>query len=106
MRNRSFTLIELILVVATILAIAGVAIIRFGPMAEKARSAEAYSALAQIVTAENIYKLENDSYTDIGNLDIDLPVSQNFTFSVLVTTDAGYAKAEKKEMPPEIIICV
>ncbi|PIP18710.1 MAG: hypothetical protein COX41_06785 [Candidatus Omnitrophica bacterium CG23_combo_of_CG06-09_8_20_14_all_41_10] len=92
-----FTLIELIIVVVIIGILAGLALIKYGPVTEKARSAEAYSALANIVGAENAYKLENDVYTaTLINLDIDIPVSQNFTFSVPNTTGSGYAKATKK----------
>ncbi len=90
-----FTLVELIIVVVIIGIIAGVALIKYGPVTEKARSAEAYSALANIVSAENAYKLEKNVYTaTLTDLDIDPPVSNNFDFSV--NTGSGYATAAKK----------
>ena len=92
-----FTLVELTIVVVIIGILAGLALSKYGPVTEKARSAEAYSKLANIVSAENAYKLENDVYTaTIADLDIDTPVSQNFTFSVPDATASGYAKATKQ----------
>ena len=93
-----FTLIELIIVVVIIGILAGLALIKYGPVTEKARSAEAYSKLANIVSAENAYKLENNVYTaTIANLDIDILVSNNFTFSVpSINNSSGYAKATKQ----------
>jgi prepilin-type N-terminal cleavage/methylation domain-containing protein len=90
-----FTLIELIITVTIIALLASIVVVKYGPISEKARSAEAYSILAQIVSAENTYQLESstNSYSgDLSLLDIDLPTSQNFTFTV--DTGAGYAKAD------------
>jgi prepilin-type N-terminal cleavage/methylation domain-containing protein len=96
--SSAFTLIELTLVVVLVLILASLALVKFGPVSEKARSAEAYSALAQIASAENVYELENNTYitcTDCASvLDVDLPSSENFDFSVPAAIT--YAKATKK----------
>ncbi len=94
MSKKSFTIIELILVVAVVLALAAVAIVRYTNTLERARSAEAYSVLADIASAQSAYYVEFDAYaTSWGALDrFDAaPVSQNFTFDVNVTS--GYVTA-------------
>jgi type IV pilus assembly protein PilE len=94
-----WTLIELILIVLIVIILSSVALVKYGPISEKAYSAEAYSVLAQIASAENVYKLENTSYTsNMDNLDIDDPndTSQNFTYTVPVTGAGAYALATPK----------
>lgn len=102
MQKKAFTLIELTLVVVIIGIIASVAIIKYGPVIEKAYSAEAYSVLSQIASAENVYKLESStsSYVSCANtaacntaLDLDL-VSENFDLQV--NTSNKYAKADNR----------
>ncbi len=98
MHKKGFTLIELTLVVIIMGIIASVAVIKYGPVTEKARSAEAYSVLARIASAENVYRLEYSSYTaNIDNLDIDNPSSSDFNFEVTSTDlSSGYASAKGK----------
>ena len=95
-KDKAFTLIELIITITIISILAVIALVRYSSISEKARSAEAYSALAQIVSAENVYQLENNGYTAIANLDIEDPTnsSQNFTFDVTsIDSNSGYASA-------------
>lgn len=97
--HKAFTLIELLLVVTLIGIIGAIALVRYANVTEGARSAEAYSVLAQIVSAENVHQLENNSYvtctsaTCANVLNIDLPTSDNFDFSV---PDTAYAQATHK----------
>jgi len=96
MRNFAFTLIELILVVVIVVILASVAIVRFGPVAERARSAEAYSVLSNIASAQSAYYVEKDAYTTVwSQLDLfdSAPLSDNFTFSL---NAANYGKAACK----------
>lgn len=96
-----FTLIELVIVVIIIGILASVAIVLYsGKPVEKARSAEAYSVLSEIVHAEKVYFIENSAYTtNFSNLDTftAAPGSDNFTFSIpSADTSAGYAQAARK----------
>jgi len=94
MRNESFTLIELILVTVLICILGVVALIRYGAITEKAYSAEAYSVLGRIASAENVYKMEYGTYTaSLTDLDIDDPVSPNFTYSI--HSSAAFARASR-----------
>lgn len=100
-KRLGFSLLELIIVIVIIGIIVSIALAQYNNVVEKARSAEAYFMLAQIVAAENRYYLENNnSYTaTLTNLDIfqSNPASSNFTFSI-GSTDAssGYAEAARR----------
>ncbi len=94
-----FTLIELIIVIAIIAILAYIALTRYGPLAEQARSAEAYSVLYDIVNGEKAYGWEHNG-TLTGTLtDLDIydtaPTSTNFNFG-FVTTSPAYAYANRK----------
>lgn len=89
---RAFTLVELIIIVVIIGILSTLAIVKYKDVTEKAYSAEAFSMLGQIASAENVYKVENNAYTNaLGSLDLDSTTSTNFTYSV--DTGVGYAKA-------------
>ena len=96
-KNAGFTLIELLIVIVLIGILAGIAMIRYGPTQESAKSAEAFSILSEIASAENRYYLENSAYTstisDLDSFSAD-PVSTHFTFSV--DTGNKYSKAAAK----------
>lgn len=95
-----FTLIELIIVAVILTVLASVALVRYSNVMEKARSAEAYSVLSDIVSAENGYFVENNAYTStITQLDRyeAVPQSSNFDFEVSSTdANSGYASAKGK----------
>ncbi|MDD5568369.1 MAG: prepilin-type N-terminal cleavage/methylation domain-containing protein [Candidatus Omnitrophica bacterium] len=94
-RNNAFTLIELLIVIVIIGILAGVGLLRYGPVIENARSAEAYTVLAGIAAAEQSYYTENDTYA-LSFSDLDwydsTPASDNFTYSL----ESSYAKAAPK----------
>lgn len=94
---RAFTLIELIIVVTLIGILASIALIKYGPVMENARSAEAYSVLSQIVAAEKAYYLEKNNYTttwaDLDRFDAE-PVSEDFNF-IITTATSGYVEANR-----------
>jgi prepilin-type N-terminal cleavage/methylation domain-containing protein len=97
--SQAFTIVELLIVVTIIASLAYIAIIRYGPVAEQARAAEAWSTLAQIVTSENAFRVENNVYTsnwaDLDRFDA-APLSDNFNFSVPnIDVNAGYAQAAR-----------
>jgi len=96
----AFTLIELMIAVVIIGILATLAVAKYGPVSEKAYSAEAYSVLAQIASAENSYIAEFNVYTsDITRLDIGSStttgtnLSTNFNYTVNVSS--GYARADR-----------
>ena len=99
----AFTLIELMIAVVIIGILATLAVAKYGPVSEKAYSAEAYSVLAQIVSAENSYRVEFNVYTsDITRLDIGSStttgtnLSTNFNYTVPSTNvSSGYAMANR-----------
>jgi len=102
-RNSAFTLIEVLFVITMIGILAAIAIIRYGPMAENARAAEAWTVLSQIKDSENVYRLENNVYTTFPNL-LDrfdaAPVSTNFTFTIpSANLNSGYAQAARVPAP-------
>lgn len=99
-----FTLLELLFVIALIGIIASIAVIRYGPVLESGRRAEAYAVLSEIVTAEKRYYLDSDPsiYTaTITNLDSfttdpNLIPGRNFDYSVPSTdVSSGYAQAAR-----------
>jgi prepilin-type N-terminal cleavage/methylation domain-containing protein len=99
-QENAFTLAELLIVIVTIGILAAIAMIKYGGVQESARSAEAYSVLAEIVSAENRYFIDgNNTYTTtITSLDCfdTAPVSDNFTFSIpSANASSGYAQAAR-----------
>ena len=96
-RISGFTLVEVLIVVALIGILAAIALVRYGSAQENAKSAEAFSVLSEIASAENRYAMEHSgSFTStISNLDSFTadPASSHFTFSV--DTGNKYAKATK-----------
>ncbi len=98
MYPKAFTLLELLMVIVIIGIIATIGVVIYSNMPEKARSAEAYSVLAEIVAAEKRYFLEQNCYTtNISNLDSfdAVPVSNNFNFTIPLATSSGYARAAR-----------
>jgi type IV pilus assembly protein PilA len=61
-REKGFTLIELMIVVAIVGILAAIAIPNFIGMQKKAKTTEAKSNLGQIWTLQEAYRAENDTY--------------------------------------------
>lgn len=78
-----FTIMELMVVIVLIGVLAAVALPNFGRMMEKSKSAEGVEILQSVLTAQKLYKFENDAYvndqtpTALDLLDLDL-VPQHF----------------------------
>lgn len=62
-KNRAFTLIELMIVVAIIAFLATMAVPNLLKFSAKAKRAEAYAQLRSLYTAEKLYFAEKGSYT-------------------------------------------
>lgn len=93
------TLVELLIVVVVIGVLAAIGIVQYGQVMENARSAEAYSVLADVVAAEKAYFVDNDAYTaTFSNLHsyTTAPTSSNFTYSIpSIDSSTGYAQAAR-----------
>ena len=95
-RDNAFTLIELLIVIVIIGILASASLLRYGPVIENARSAEAYTVLAEIAAAESSYYVDNNAYTftwsDLDRYD-SAPASENFTYTL---DPSYYGKATPK----------
>ncbi|MFA4989505.1 MAG: prepilin-type N-terminal cleavage/methylation domain-containing protein [Candidatus Omnitrophota bacterium] len=109
-RRAAFTLIELMVVVAIVVILARIALVQYYGALEKARSAEAYSVLADIASAETGYYTEYDAYTTTwSNLDRynSAPPSSNFNFATALSNVAsGYVQAIATTGTVDYYMCV
>lgn len=82
-KEKGFTLIELMIVVAIIGILAAIAIPNFLRYQAKAKQSEAKGQLGSIFTSQITYKSEKDSYaTGIGDLDWSTSGSPRYGYSL------------------------
>ncbi len=72
-RNRGFTLLELIVVVIIIGVLATLGFTQYTRLVERGRTAEAKMILGQIRTAQEAYNQEYGEYGDIANISVEAP---------------------------------
>lgn len=94
-------MIELIVAMVIVAVLAAIGLAKYGTVIEKARSAEAYAVLSEIVAAEQRYRLEYDTFTSSINLldsfSSDTLSSSNFDYDIKDDdNESGYAQATKK----------
>lgn len=111
MKDRAFTLIELIIVIVIIGILTSLAVPNYIKKAEQARDQEAKTVLKLIAAAEKIYYLKHNDYymTDPNNpsvaelnsnLNIDLPINNaNWTYLVFKVMGALCAQATRNNPP-------
>ncbi|MDD5155263.1 MAG: prepilin-type N-terminal cleavage/methylation domain-containing protein [Candidatus Omnitrophica bacterium] len=74
--KRSFTLLELIVVIVILGILATLGFTQYTKVVERGRTAEAKAILGQLRTAQMAYKLTYGDYTDaIANLAVNVPTS-------------------------------
>lgn len=93
LRGRGFTLIELMIVVAIVAVIAGVALPAYFDSVRKSRRADAITALNQIAQAQERWRANNTTYTTVltnAGLDVAAPSSGYYTLAVTGNTGTAY----------------
>ncbi len=102
--KQGFTLIELLVVVLIIGILSSVALPQYTKAVEKARASEAIQLLGDLATAEQIYQMGMNAYTDdLTMLDLELPslcgtskaVTKNFEIEVIAHNPSLTAVARR-----------
>ena len=91
-----FTLIELLVVVLIFGILAAVALPQYQLAVEKSRATEAINALSVLRKAEEVYFMENGTYTALENLDIQVPEGKYFTYTKQDNGVFAFRKADGK----------
>lgn len=91
-RQRGFTLIELMIVVAVIGILAGIGIPAYQSYMREARRAEGTSGLLEMQSLQERWRLNNTTYGTAANLATvgTLPTSTYYTFSVTANTATAF----------------
>lgn len=88
-RERGFTLIEILVVVAIVGILTAIAVPAYRDYVIRARLTEAFSGLGSVQTAAEDYWNSNSSHTYVG-FDRLPPNSANFTFTLSSATASAY----------------
>ncbi len=108
LKKKSFTLIEILIVVIIVGILASLALPNFGPFKENTLDKEAKASLSLIRAAEKIYRMENGSYhmatntVQVNNwLRLSLPTSgsSNWGYGILVLPDGSGFTAKARRVP-------
>jgi len=88
-RNSGFTIIQTVIVIVILGALAGMAIPRMITLTYKVKNQEALPVLISLLEAQFDYKRVNGSYTTtLSDLDVTIPTLQNFE-SIIVYGDGA-----------------
>lgn len=94
--SAGFTLIELLVVVLIIGILAAVALPKYQVAVAKARAVEGLVVLSQLEKARSLYYMANGAYpASLEDLDIEVPVSSNYTYTY--RNNAGVLLANEKK---------
>ena len=107
--KKSFTLMEIIVVVIIVGVLAGLALPRFSIVVEKVRSSEGVQILTTLLTAQKRYAMENGgSYQNgsglsnmlaDGDLDVNIPQPANFNVPYIYNNPAQVALIQRQIAP-------
>jgi prepilin-type N-terminal cleavage/methylation domain-containing protein len=87
---KAFTLLEIIIVLIVLGAVAALALPRYDTTVEKLRSKEGANLLPAVLAAQKRYQLDNGTLaTDISQLDITFPAIEYFNTPQIVVTGGG-----------------
>ncbi|MGB2579750.1 type IV pilus assembly protein PilE [Elusimicrobium simillimum] len=95
MKKYGFTLIELLVVVLIIGILAAIALPQYTRAVDKSRLAEAQTNLRSLSNAQEIYYMTHAAYTTLEELDIEIPVSQNYTYGISDNKNFIFAVSSK-----------
>ncbi len=93
-RSRGFTLIELMIVVAIAAVLAAIALPAYFGSVRKSRRADAITALNQVAQAQERWRANNTTYTNVltgAGLNVPNPSSGFYTLAVAGNSATGYA---------------
>jgi prepilin-type N-terminal cleavage/methylation domain-containing protein len=90
MKEKGFTLVEVLIVVIIIGILAAIGIPQFADSIEKAKGGEARAGLGHIQTAEKVYFAENEWYTN-NTADLDITLTDRYwAFSISTPSSTTY----------------
>jgi len=103
--RRSFTLIELLVVVVILGILASLAIPQYTKAVERAKGKEAIANLKLIKAAEEIWLMEYNTYTVLGDLNLELNQA-NWSYNVPFSGAATFTATAKRKGIGGYLNCV
>jgi type IV pilus assembly protein PilE len=97
-KNKAFTLVEMMIVMVIIGALASVAVPSYTTHIERVRASEGVQNLTALLSSQKRYFLENSAYAAaLASLDIDIPASNNFDVPTVANNAAAVASIARND---------
>jgi len=101
MNNKGFTLLELIVVLIVMAALVAIALPQYMGFVERAKAAEAITALGTIKVSEEAYRISTGSYTStMSELGVTLATT-TWTYGVVGTAGTSFVATASRVGGPE-----
>lgn len=99
--QHSFTLIEIIITILILAALAAIATPRFNHMIENQRAATAAMTIKNVFQSQRRYFVDNENVfaSNLGDLDIDLTAPEGFNFTALNINNQKVAGIQRIDSP-------